>query len=101
MKRQTAIKLIEDELERAQKEFPAFHSGHEGYAVLKEELEELWEEIKAGRESKHEGISEAVQTAAMALRFLIDLCDEKEIKKHEIKIETHYNKYDSYGGYSG
>lgn len=46
---------------------------HEGYAVILEELDELWDEIKV----KHpDGIrirKEAVQVAAMALRFLIEV----------------------------
>ena len=52
-----------------------FNSHHEGYAVIKEELDELWEEIR-----KRDGLrmkpllkKEAVQVGAMALRFLVDL----------------------------
>ena len=30
--------LVQKELESANKKFPMFHSDHEGYAVLKEEL---------------------------------------------------------------
>lgn len=66
------ISDIEVELKFAQKKFPAFHSAHEGYAVIKEELEELWDAIKQN-EDDEKLKSEAIQIAAMAIRFLIDL----------------------------
>ena len=43
---------------------------HEGYAVLKEEIEELWEMIKV--DNYEEAEKEAIQVAAMAIRFIID-----------------------------
>jgi len=52
-----------------------FNSTHEGYAVLLEEVDELWEGIK-GNLSQDLLAAEAVQVAAMALRFLLDLCAE-------------------------
>lgn len=62
---------VEGELRSAMKAFQPFHSAHEGYAVLKEELDELWYEVKHGtRERQSE---EAIQVAAMAIRFLVDL----------------------------
>ena len=33
--------LVEKELESANKHFPQFHSPHEGWAVIREEAEEL------------------------------------------------------------
>jgi|GEM_PF-5944413 len=50
-------------------------SAHEGYAVILEELDELWEEIKRKDRDKKRMRAEAVQVAAMATRFLIDVCD--------------------------
>lgn len=62
------------EYNRATKIHPPFNSAHEGYAVILEELDELWEEIKLNpdirRTTRME--AEAVQVAAMALRFLND-----------------------------
>lgn len=49
---------------------------HEGYAILLEEVEELWDEIKKKPKKRNEEKlrKEAIQVAAMALRFLADLC---------------------------
>lgn len=38
--------LSEDELKRANKEFPMFHSRHEGLGVISEELYEVEEELE-------------------------------------------------------
>lgn len=60
-----------DELRRAQSDFPAFNSAHEGYAIIEEEVDELWDAVKRNEPENAHG--EAVQVAAMALRFLLDL----------------------------
>lgn len=49
------------------------HSGHEGYAVIKEELDELWDEVKADRFKQASARAEAIQVAAMAVRYVLDL----------------------------
>ncbi len=69
-----AIKAIIKEYGEATNQFGKFNSAHEGWAVLKEEVDELWEEIKA-KPRDHEGMHrEAIQVGAMALRFLQDCC---------------------------
>lgn len=72
MRREVAINLVRDELEKATSEWGCMASYHEGYAVIKEELDELWSEIK-GKQKKENLEKEAVQIAAMAIRFLLDL----------------------------
>ncbi|GEN33832.1 hypothetical protein [Aneurinibacillus danicus] len=67
---------VQLELRRAMGKFPPFHSAHEGYAVLKEELEEAWAAIKAN-DPIHARI-EMMQVAAMAIRFLHDIQIPKE-----------------------
>jgi archaellum component FlaC len=67
------LEMITEEYERASKKFPRFNSAHEGYAVLKEEIDELWDEIKKDQRP-FEMREEAVQVAAMAIRFIIDVC---------------------------
>lgn len=63
--------LVVEELERARDAFPKpFNSMHEGYAVILEELDEAWAEIKGNNSVLAR--AEMVQVAAMALRFLED-----------------------------
>ena len=71
-----AKRIVIQELNDAQKHFPSMRSKHEGYAILKEEVEELWEEIKKSKSGVYDLKieDEAVQVAAMAIRFLLDLC---------------------------
>lgn len=71
-----------DELKRATNTFGAFRNGHEGYGVILEELEELWNEVKASKGQRYDRHvrEEAVQVAAMAMRFALDLCDEPGVK---------------------
>lgn len=65
------------ELKAATGAFPAFNSAHEGYAVLAEEVDELWEEVRAkqGDRNLARMRKEAIQVAAMACRFVLDVCD--------------------------
>ncbi len=75
MKERTALGMIQDELERAQAKHPnPFHSYHEGKSIIEEEYDELWDEIKIQKPDGDKIRKEAVQLAAMALRFLIELC---------------------------
>ena len=71
-----AILEIATEFDNASNAFPPFTSPHEGYAILKEEVDELWDEVKK-KPSLRSNMAlekEAIQVAAMALRFLVDIC---------------------------
>jgi len=65
--------LIKKEYERANIKHKMFTSTHQGYGVLLEEVDELWNEIKQNS-SKDLMAKEAIQVAAMALKFLESLC---------------------------
>ncbi len=57
---------------------------HDGYAVILEELDELWDECKKNWR-KHPDArllarKEAIQVAAMAIRFVLDICDHPVIE---------------------
>lgn len=90
------IELVHKELESANKKFPLFQSAHEGYAVIKEEIEEAEEQLVYTKEKlnalwtniKLDNIEyslvhvyilgelainmavEAIQVAAMAQKFI-------------------------------
>lgn len=72
-----AAKEFFTELERARKKFPTMASAHEGYAVIREELDELWDIIKQQQSSRDYAAmrKETVQLGAMVLAFLIEIVD--------------------------
>ena len=62
---------IDAELERASK-WPPFNSAHEGYAILAEEVDELWAHVKVDQKKRDLDAmrAEAIQVAAMAVKFV-------------------------------
>lgn len=77
------LEAVEIEITRAKAKHPGdFHNAHEAYAVLLEEVDELWEEVKKNpakmntievlnwRQKKY---TEAIQVAAMAIRFAVEV----------------------------
>lgn len=72
----TALALVRSEYLRAAEKFPPFNSAHEGYAVSAEEIDELWDDVKSNQNVSAR--QEAVQVAAMAIRFIIDVHDKPE-----------------------
>lgn len=67
---QEFLRNVQDELDRAMAKHGPFHSLHEAYAVLLEEVDELWQHV---REKEHvrkydEVYKELVQCAAMSLK---------------------------------
>lgn len=75
MRLSEALRLIEVEYVRnARIKHPQpFVSPHEGWAIIKEELDEVWDLIKSDK-LPEEIRDEVKQVGATALRFLIDLC---------------------------
>lgn len=67
------LALVRQEIEDATKVHGKFHSAHEGYAVILEELDELWDEVKAKHYNSEKGFKEAKQVAAMAIRYMVDI----------------------------
>lgn len=86
--------LVDKELAAANERFPQFHSAHEGYAVIQEEVDELkeatdkvigrmvslWATVKYGNDPERllqmisedavNAAVEAIQVAAMCKKFL-------------------------------
>ncbi len=67
-----------NEYDAAVDAYPPFHSAHEGFAVLLEEVDELKAEVwkRPENRSKARMRREAIQIAAMAIRFVVDCCGE-------------------------
>lgn len=80
MKEEKAIKHIIQEYNQAVKNNGSFHSAHEGLAVIWEELDELKAEVWKKKMYRDDSkmYCEAMQIAAMGLRFMVDLCMEDE-----------------------
>lgn len=74
MRRDVAVQDAANELDRAMGIHAPMHSYHEGYAVILEELDELWDEIKKRSPDRARIRTEATHVAAMALRFMVDTC---------------------------
>lgn len=68
-----ALIEFQDEYLNARTKFKPMNSAHEGYAVLLEELDEMWEEIKNNDPKAMR--KEALQVGAMILAFVLEVCD--------------------------
>jgi hypothetical protein len=71
------LAAIGQEVMDAEAKWPPMNSAHEAYAVLLEEVDELWAHVKTNQNRRDIPAmrQEAVQVAAMAVRFVRDVCD--------------------------
>lgn len=78
-----ALAQIATEIDNARANWPAFNSAHEGFAVMKEEVDELWDHVKVNQKRRDLVAmrKEAIQVAAMALRFATECCGEDTGRK--------------------
>jgi len=77
-KYQTALQHTENEVLRSRTKFRKMASPHEGYAVILEELDELWEVVKEHQNNPgrlDRAYKEAIQVAAMAICFMVECCE--------------------------
>jgi hypothetical protein len=79
----SAILDVQDEARVATMNWPPMNSAHEGYAILLEEVDELWAHVKTNQKKRDLAAmrKEAIQVAAMALRFAAEVCDEERGRK--------------------
>jgi hypothetical protein len=70
--------VVEAQVIWASRRHPPMHSPHEGWAVIREELDELWEHVRADTGRSPEARAEAMQIAAMGVRYVLDLCAEPD-----------------------
>ncbi len=73
-----AVQMVTGEYLKAINNFPTWNSAHEGYAIILEELDELWRIVKQKQKDRDldHMKEEASQVAAMAIRFMVDICNE-------------------------
>ena len=69
---------IKSEVDKAVAKHAPMNSPHEGSSAIREEFEELWEHVKSDTGRTPEARKEAVQVAAMAVRYILDLISNKE-----------------------
>lgn len=74
VKARLVLDEVELELRHALSLHPRMTSVHEGYAIILEELDELWQEIKLKSlyRSQEKMRKEAIRVASMAVRFILD-----------------------------
>lgn len=74
---------ITDELLQAISKWPPFNSAHEAFAVLHEEFDELKAHVWMNQKKRDLDAmkKEAIQVAAMAVRFASEVCDEERGRK--------------------
>lgn len=69
------LRAVAGELAGVMERQPEFNSPHEGWAVLREEVDELWEHVRSETGRTLAARDEAIQIAAMAVRYASELCD--------------------------
>ncbi len=75
----SVISDVTEEVHGAMTAYPPFNSAHEGFAILAEEVDELWDHVKVKQGARDIDAmrKEAIQVAAMAIRFAVDLCHDE------------------------
>lgn len=93
-KRMRLLALIDQEFDRATRGFNEFNSPHEGWAVIREELDELWEHVKANDGRGREAMVEAIQIATMALRYVYDLStQDAPLPEDEEGLDDYFERF--------
>jgi NTP pyrophosphatase (non-canonical NTP hydrolase) len=75
--------MVMFELQKVRSNHPPIHSFHEGYAILLEEVDELWDECrkKPKKRCREDVLTELVQIASVCQRMAEDL---RFISKNEL-----------------
>ena len=80
-----ALSDIATEVEQAVARYPGFNSAHEGHSVVQEEYEELWEHVKADTGYSEAAYKEAMQLAAMAVRYMVMVKERQMAGRADMK----------------
>lgn len=73
------IDEVLDEVLLAENKFAPFHSSYEGYVVILEEVDELWDEVKKHPHDYTKEYHEAKQIACTAIRYM-RMCQRRDCK---------------------
>lgn len=89
----TVLEMVAMELDAARAKHPPHKSLHEGYAVLLEEVEEFWAEVKKKSEERSPSrmLEELIQVAAMAVRTAEDVILGPTEKRDKIRFNWNGN----------
>lgn len=68
-----ALAGLKAELYSAMTKHRSMASAHEGHSVIREELDELWDHVKVDTGDTIDARKEALQVAAMGLRYALDV----------------------------
>lgn len=86
----SALSSVKAELYRAMTKHRSMASAHEGHSVIREEFnQELWEHVCRDTAATVEGRAEAIQVAAMAVRFALDVCGDNPPTLSVHQARTH------------
>lgn len=87
----TALGYALQELQAITLAHPPLHSAHEGYAVILEELDELWDEVRKrpAKRNPSRMRTEAIHVAATALRFAADITPSPPTPRKEPPCPTY------------
>jgi chromosome segregation and condensation protein ScpB len=81
----TIYDLVGNEMVFGEIKYGKYHNSHEHYAVLKEELDEYWDDVKANKSETPQAMYELVQVAAVALRYVLERGDLESIREVQDK----------------
>lgn len=80
------LEAVAHEVRRAQGLFSPIRNEHEGYAVLLEEVDEFWDEVKRKNPDYAAMYKELVQVAAMAVRTTVDVVAQKRERQRDDRM---------------
>jgi NTP pyrophosphatase (non-canonical NTP hydrolase) len=72
------LPALEKEMSFGREKYGAYHTAHEHYAVLQEEVDEWWQAVKSNMADSCQ--YELLQVAAVALRYILENCDVEHIE---------------------
>lgn len=94
------LSMVFDEHRAAKaKHSAAYENFHHGWAVLYEEVDELWDEVKRSQHKEAAITHEAIQVAQVAVRFVFDLCRIGCVACSDATCDKHAGQ-DSAGDYA-